>query len=108
MSVGWGFFFKKTCSSFHFLLIINNIEAFYGGSDGCTNLTFAFIRFNWCGMRVIYIEPYYGGSHKQMVDHLQQEFGGDLYTLPSSKWNWRMRMSALHFSDAIPKDKPYE
>ena len=43
-----------------------------------------------------------------MVDLLHREFGGDLYTLPATKWNWRMRISALHFTDAISKDKKYE
>ena len=57
---------------------------------------------------IIYLESYYGGSHRQMVDLLQKEFGGDLYTLPCSKWNWRMRISALHFSQIIPTDKLYE
>ncbi len=57
--------------------------------------------------RIAYIEPYYGGSHRKMVDLLKCEFGGDLYTLPSTKWNWRMRISALHFSDTIPRDKEY-
>lgn len=56
----------------------------------------------------LFVEPFYGGSHRQMVDLLQHSFGGDLYTLPPSKWNWRMRISALHFSEVIPKDKDYE
>lgn len=61
-----------------------------------------------CDAKTVFIEPYYGGSHRQMVDLLQREFGGDLYTLPSSKWNWRTRVSALHFSQTIPQNKEYE
>ena len=60
------------------------------------------------GGSIVYIEPYYGGSHKGFVDLLQAEFSGDLYTLPPSKWNWRMRLSALHFSECIPRDRQYK
>ena len=52
---------------------------------------------------VLFIEPYYGGSHKQLVDLLVREFGGTLFTLPPSKWHWRTRVSALHFADTIPE-----
>ena len=57
--------------------------------------------------KIIYIESYYGGSHSQLMDLLHDEFGGDLYTLPASKWNWRMRISALYFSEIIPHGKKY-
>ncbi len=60
------------------------------------------------GNKIVFLESYYGGSHRQMIDLLQEEFGGDLYTLPPSKWNWRMRLSAMHFSEVIPADKEYE
>ena len=43
-----------------------------------------------------------------MVDLLKREFGGQVYTLPATKWNWRMRISALHFSEIIPTDETYE
>ncbi|KAL5484063.1 hypothetical protein EMCRGX_G020501 [Ephydatia muelleri] len=52
---------------------------------------------------VLFIEPYYGGSHKQLVDLLVREFGGTLFTLPPTKWHWRTRVSALHFADTIPE-----
>lgn len=52
---------------------------------------------------VLFIEPYYGGSHKQLVDILVGEFGGVLFTLPPTKWHWRTRVSALHFAEAIPE-----
>ena len=57
---------------------------------------------------IVYIEPYYGGSHKDFINVLQKEFNGDLYTLPPSKWNWRMRVSALYFSECIPMGKQYK
>lgn len=58
---------------------------------------------------ILYIEPYYGGSHKQMIDLLQREFGGVVYSLPDTKWHWRMRTSALHFAQVIPQGPhPYK
>lgn len=53
-------------------------------------------------MSILYLEPYYGGSHKQMIDLLQREFGGVVYTLPDNKWHWRMRLSGLHFAELVP------
>ena len=58
--------------------------------------------------KILFIEPYYGGSHRQLVDLLCKEFSGDVYTLPASKWNWRMRVSSLYFSETIPVDVEYE
>ena len=57
--------------------------------------------------QVLLIEPFYGGSHRQLVDLLLQEFGGDVYTLPATKWHWRMRVSALHFAQTIPRKDTY-
>lgn len=57
--------------------------------------------------RVLFVEPFYGGSHKQLVDLLVSGFGGVLFTLPPTKWHWRMRVSALHFATDIPHSKTY-
>ena len=48
-------------------------------------------------MRILVLEPYYGGSHRAVLDglfeRLDVEF--DLLTLPPRKWKWRMRGAAI-------------
>ena len=55
------------------------------------------------GLRVLALEPYYGGSHRGFIDgwirHSAHEW--DLHTLPARKWKWRMRHSALTFAEAV-------
>lgn len=54
-------------------------------------------------MKILAIEPYYGGSHKAFINgwiaHSTHDF--DLLTLPPNKWKWRMRHSAMYFADII-------
>lgn len=51
-------------------------------------------------MRVLALEPYYGGSHRAVLDGLVEHLAPfgitfDLLTLPPRKWKWRMRGAAI-------------
>ena len=50
-------------------------------------------------MRVLALEPYYGGSHRAFLDGWVQRscHQWTLFTLPAHQWKWRMRHAALTF-----------
>ena len=54
-------------------------------------------------MKVLALEPYYGGSHKAFLDgwiqHSRHEW--TVLTLPAYKWKWRMRHSAITFAGQV-------
>ena len=54
-------------------------------------------------MKILVLEPYYGGSHKTFLDGIQTHvpFDFTLLTLPARKWKWRMRLAAPYFADKI-------
>ena len=51
-------------------------------------------------MKILGIEPYYGGSHRTFLDGLTQHVEADwsTLTLPARGWKWRLRTAAPHFA----------
>ena len=52
-------------------------------------------------MRILALEPYYGGSHRAFLDGWsgQSRHDWQLLTLPPHSWKWRMRHGAATFSN---------
>ncbi len=52
-------------------------------------------------LRILALEPYYGGSHRAVLDGLVAHIGADwtLLTLPARKWKWRMRGAAITMAE---------
>jgi glycosyltransferase involved in cell wall biosynthesis len=47
------------------------------------------------GLKVLVLEPYYGGSHRSFLSGLGKlPFEFEFITFPARKWKWRMRLSA--------------
>jgi glycosyltransferase involved in cell wall biosynthesis len=61
-------------------------------------------------LRFLFIEPFFGGSHRNfaegLVSHSRHKI--DLLTLPARFWKWRMRGAALYFATKIPSLKTYQ
>ena len=54
-------------------------------------------------MNILALEPYYGGSHKAVLDGLSRasRHTWTILTLPAHKWKWRMRHSAITFAARV-------
>jgi len=54
-------------------------------------------------LRILALEPYYGGSHKAFLDgyRAHSRHSVELLTMPARKWKWRMRGAALSMGHAL-------
>jgi glycosyltransferase involved in cell wall biosynthesis len=54
-------------------------------------------------MRILALEPYYGGSHQAFLDGWSQAGRHEwtILPLPAYKWKWRMRHAAVTFADDV-------
>ena len=56
-------------------------------------------------LKILFLESYYSGSHKQWLDGLVQNCNLDIttITLPGRHWKWRMESSAYKFAEEYVK-----
>jgi glycosyltransferase involved in cell wall biosynthesis len=61
-------------------------------------------------LRFLFLESFYGGSHKEFADGLvtHSQHHIDLLTLPARFWKWRMRGAALYFLRKAPPLEDYD
>ncbi len=54
-------------------------------------------------MRILALEPFYGGSHRAFLDSWIERSQHDftLLTLPATRWKWRMRHAGVTFADEV-------
>ena len=57
-------------------------------------------------LRVLVLEPYYGGSHRGFIEGLTRNipFAFTVIRMPARKWKWRMRLAAPHFADELRRE----
>lgn len=61
-------------------------------------------------MRVLFLESFYGGSHRDVADAIVEHsrHDVDLRTLPARFWKWRMRGAALSFAHEVADPCGYD
>ena len=61
-------------------------------------------------MKILFLEPFFGGSHKDFALGFQANSSHDitLVTLPAKFWKWRMRGAALYFVNKIRDFSSYD
>ena len=61
-------------------------------------------------LRFLFLEPFYGGSHKDVADGLKthSRHAIDLITLPDRFWKWRMRGAALYLAERVAHPERYD
>lgn len=54
-------------------------------------------------MRILAIEPYFGGSHRDFLEGWQRhsQHAWTVHGLPAYKWKWRMRHASLTLADRV-------
>ncbi len=54
-------------------------------------------------MRILALEPYYGGSHRAFLDGwaARSRHAFDILGLPARKWKWRMRHAAITLAEEV-------
>jgi len=54
-------------------------------------------------MKILALEPYYGGSHKAFIDacSTHSEHQWDIIHAPPNKWKWRMHHCPITFANEI-------
>jgi len=54
-------------------------------------------------MNIIYIEPYYSGSHKRWIDSYKKHSKHtiEILHLPGNKWKWRMHGGAITLANEL-------
>jgi glycosyltransferase involved in cell wall biosynthesis len=59
-------------------------------------------------MRILALEPYYGGSHKAFLEGWSQTGRHEwtILPLPAYKWKWRMRHAAVTFAEQVCRMLP--
>ena len=63
-----------------------------------------------CGKKsILFLEAFYGGSHKQLIDLLENNFFDkcEVFCMSDKKWHWRMRTGSLYFARTIPRVHSY-
>jgi glycosyltransferase involved in cell wall biosynthesis len=58
-------------------------------------------------MKIYYIEPFYGQSHKEWIDSYQKHSGHEvkIFSLSGRFWKWRMQGGAISLADQISSEE---
>lgn len=61
-------------------------------------------------MRFLFLEPYYGGSHREFADGWRERsrHAIELVTLPDRFWKWRLRGAAIHLAGKVSCPEAYD
>ena len=61
-------------------------------------------------LNILFLEPYYGGSHRSFADGLvcNSQHTFTLETMPDRFWKWRMRGAAFHFARSVANPENFD